>query len=175
MIHQLAQCCGMVSSESCPFNINQGEKQGAILSPLIYSLFINRHLVALEQSGLGVKIGSVYCTQMTLPSMHPLLKNCRLWWTLCHEREIPHQPQVFGSNCLPTTTWTIKGQKVKAVKEHLHLGILRSTAPSTSSRTSHHINLGQSSFFALNQARTKFRYLHPIMWWSEDIVSFSSY
>ena len=38
----------------------------------------------------------------------------------------------FGSNRLPTTTWTIKGQKVEGVKEHLHLGILRSTAPSLS-------------------------------------------
>jgi len=25
---------------------------------------------------------------------------------------------VFGSNLLPTTNWTIKGQKVEAVKEH---------------------------------------------------------
>ena len=37
-------------------------KQGAILSPLFYSLFVNELLVALEKSGLGVKIGSVYCS-----------------------------------------------------------------------------------------------------------------
>ena len=52
---------------------------------------------------------------------------------------------VFGSNRLSTTTWTIEGQKVEAVKEH-HLGILKSTASSTTSRISHHVNLGQSSF-----------------------------
>ena len=37
-------------------------KQGAILSPLFYSLFVNELLVALEKSGLGVKIGIVYCS-----------------------------------------------------------------------------------------------------------------
>ena len=47
--------------QSRPFNINQGVKQGAILSPLLYNLFVNELLVTLEQSGLGVKIGSVYC------------------------------------------------------------------------------------------------------------------
>ena len=40
--------------------------------------------------------------------------------------------------------------------------MLRSTAPSTSSRTSRHINLGQSSFFALNRVGTRFGCLHPI-------------
>ena len=69
---------------------------------------------------------------------------------------------MFGSNRLPTTTWTIKGQKVEAVKKHLHLGILRSTAPSTTSRTSRHINLGRSSFFVLNRTGTRFGCLHPI-------------
>ena len=69
---------------------------------------------------------------------------------------------VFGSNRLPTTTWTMKGQKVEAVKEHLHLGILRFTASSTTSRTSRHVNLGRSSFFALNQTGTRFGCLHPI-------------
>ena len=31
------------------------------LSPLIYSLFVNVLLVTLEQSGLGFKLGNVYC------------------------------------------------------------------------------------------------------------------
>ena len=51
---------------------------------------------------------------------------------------------------------------MEAVKEQLHLGILRATASSTSSRTSHHINLGRSSFFVLNRVGTRFGCLHPI-------------
>ena len=43
-----------------------------------------------------------------------------------------------------------------------HLGILRSTSPSTLNRTLRQINLGRSSFFALNRAGTRFGCLHPI-------------
>ena len=48
------------------------------------------------------------------------------------------------------------------VKEYLHLGIIRSTLLSTANRTSRHINLGQSSFFAPNRTGTRFGCLHPI-------------
>ena len=141
--------------QSRPFNINQGVKQGAILSPLLYSLFVNELLVTLEQSGLGVKIGSVYCgalmyaddlaliasSAQELQAMMDIVFQYATKWRYCIN-PLKSKVLVFGSNHLPTTTWTIKGQKVEAVNKHLHLGILRSTAPSTSSRTSRHINLG---------------------------------
>ena len=47
--------------QSHPFNIKQGVKQGAVLSTLLYSLFVNDLLVELEQSGLGVKMGNIFC------------------------------------------------------------------------------------------------------------------
>jgi len=47
--------------QSRTFCIKQGVKQGAILSLLLYSLFVNDLLVTLEQLGLGVRIGNVYC------------------------------------------------------------------------------------------------------------------
>ena len=132
-------------------------------------------LVTLEQSGLGVKIGSVYCgapmyaddlalIASSADELQAMLDIVSQYATKWRYRINPLKSKVllFGSNRLPTTTWTIKGQKVEAVKEHLHLGILRSTAPSTSSRTSRHINLGRSSFFALNRVGTRFGCLHPI-------------
>ena len=42
-------------------HIKQGVKQGAVVSLLLYSLFVNDLLVKLEQSDLGVRIGSVFC------------------------------------------------------------------------------------------------------------------
>ena len=133
--------------QSRPFNINQGVKQGAILSPLLYNLFVNELLVTLEQSGLGVKIGSVYCgapmyaddlaliasSADELQAMLDIVSQYATKWRYCIN-PLKSKVLLFGSNRLPTTTWTIKGQKVEAVKEHLHLGILRSTASSTSSR-----------------------------------------
>ena len=129
--------------QSRPFNINQGVKHGAILSPLLYNLFVNELLVTLEQSGLGVKIDSVYCgTPMytddlaliasSADELQAMLDIVSQYTTKWRYRINPLKSKVllFGSNRLPTTTWTIKGQKVEGVKEHLHLGILRSTAPS---------------------------------------------
>ena len=51
----------MVSNLCHPFSIKQGVKQGAVLSPLLYSLFVNYLLVELEHSGLGVRIDSIFC------------------------------------------------------------------------------------------------------------------
>ena len=161
--------------QSRPFNINQGVKQGAILSPLLYNLFVNKLLETLMQSGLGVKIGSVYCgapmyaddpalIASSADELQAMLDIVSQYTTKWRYRINPLKSKVFlfGSNHLPITTWTIKVQKVEVVKEHLHLGILRSTAPSTSSRMSRHINLCRSSFFALNRVGTRFGCLHPI-------------
>lgn len=50
-----------VGEQSHSFSIRQGVKQGAVLSPLPYSLFVNDFLVELEHSALGVRIGSIFC------------------------------------------------------------------------------------------------------------------
>ena len=42
-----------------PFNVNQGVRQGGILSTDLYKLYINPLLDRLETSGLGLKIGNI--------------------------------------------------------------------------------------------------------------------
>ena len=42
-----------------PFNVNQGVRQGGILSTDLYKLYINPLLDRLEASGLGLKIGNI--------------------------------------------------------------------------------------------------------------------
>ena len=37
------------------FNIHQGVKQGGVLSPLLYSIYLNDLLIELQQSKLGVR------------------------------------------------------------------------------------------------------------------------
>ena len=41
-------------------NIIQGVKQDRVLSPLLYSLYVNDLLVELESLGLGARLGNVY-------------------------------------------------------------------------------------------------------------------
>ena len=48
-----------------PFNVNQGVRQGEILSTDLYKLYINRLLDRLETSGLGLIIGNISVSNTT--------------------------------------------------------------------------------------------------------------
>ena len=41
------------------FNVEQGVAQGCSLSPILFSVFINGLLVAVEQAGLGIELSDV--------------------------------------------------------------------------------------------------------------------
>ena len=43
------------------FPVLQGVRQGAILSPLLYCIFVDELLDNLRASGYGAKVGEVYC------------------------------------------------------------------------------------------------------------------
>ena len=45
---------------SRPFEVKRGVKQGSLVSPLLYKLYINNLLDGLSSSELGAKIGSIY-------------------------------------------------------------------------------------------------------------------
>jgi len=137
-----------VGEQSHPFSIKQGVKQGAVLSPILYSLFVIDLLVELEHSGLGVRIDNIFCgapmyaddltliasSPEDLQSMIDIVAQYAAKWGY---RLNPHKSKVlvFGSKTPPSTTWTIKGEKLDVVKEYLHLGIFRSTSTSTLNRT----------------------------------------
>ena len=151
--------------QSHSFNIKRGAKQGAVLSPLLYSLFVNDLLVQLEQSGFGVRMGNTFCgapmyaddltliasSPEDLQSMIDIVAQYAKKWRYCLNPQ-KSKVVVFGSKAPPPfTSWSINVEKLEAVKKYLHL---RSTSPSTLNRTLRHINLGWSSFFALNRAGT---------------------
>ena len=46
---------------STSFPIYQGVRQGAILSPLLYSIFVDKLLNLFTTSGLGVTIDTIHC------------------------------------------------------------------------------------------------------------------
>ena len=49
------------SSISHPFPIHQGVRQGAVLSPLLYSIFVNDLLLHLSSSGHGTSVNGIFC------------------------------------------------------------------------------------------------------------------
>ena len=43
-----------------PFNVSNGVRQGGVLSPLFFSIYIDELLIKLKKSGFGCTIGSYY-------------------------------------------------------------------------------------------------------------------
>ena len=58
------------------FNIQQGVRQGGILSPFLYKTYINPCLVELKRRGLGLCIGTVFCGCLTCADDLAVLSNC---------------------------------------------------------------------------------------------------
>jgi len=53
-----------VGQTSQPFLVNQGVRQGGILSTDLYKLYINPLLIRLEDTGIGFRIGNI-CSNNT--------------------------------------------------------------------------------------------------------------
>ena len=82
------------SKTSRYFPVKQGVCQGAILSPLLYSIFVNDLLHLLSSSGHGVSIGGIFCgspmyaddlaliaeSSAALQSMFDLVHNFSIQW-----------------------------------------------------------------------------------------------
>ena len=45
---------------SDPFNVSNGVKQGGVISPLLFSIYIDNLFAALKQLGLGCHVGLTY-------------------------------------------------------------------------------------------------------------------
>jgi len=152
------------SRSSRPFSINQGVKQGAILSPLLYTIYLNDLLIELQQSNLGVKIGDIYCgapaytddlalvastpeeLQKTLDNGHAYSNNWRY-----RLKASKSKIMIFGE-------WPTPGDSGGVYSPWYHQ-ILQRTA---TARTSCQISTARSSFFALNRAGSRFGCIHPV-------------
>ena len=55
---------------SASFHINCGVRQGGVLSPVLFSVYVDELIVKSRSSGYGIYIGSLFCgcifIQMTL-------------------------------------------------------------------------------------------------------------
>ncbi len=117
-------------------------RQGAILSPSLYCLFVDELLDILTSSGLGVKIGGSYCgapmyandialiaeSAEELQSMLDIVENyARKWrYQLNSEKSVV---MVFGESARSRSVarchraWYLGGSQIHEVDEHHHLGV----------------------------------------------------
>ena len=156
------------------FTINQGVKQGGILSPFLYSLFVNDLLKELAVSGYGVSVDDLftgapmYADDLALISSSSADLQNLLEIVFHYSRRWKYQLNVsktkilvFGSRIPPAPQWSLGDGLVTVESEHFHLGVLRSVTNSMS-RTLHHLSNGRSSFFALYKYGARFGCLHPV-------------
>ena len=123
--------------ESRPFNLNNGVKQGAVLSAPLFALYIDDLLNQLNTSKKGCHIGQIcanafgYADDIVILS--PTCKALRLLIEICekyaNEHMIKFNPDkctllIFSDPnfCIKDINISISGSKIKNVKNEKHLG-----------------------------------------------------
>ena len=169
------------SSISRPFPIQQGVRQGSILSPLLYSIYVDNLILTLEASGYGTSINNIYCgaimyaDDLALISDSPQGLQSMLDIVSIYADEWRYKFNasksailVFGESPSsrrtnrPARTWHISRAAIPEKDTHKHLGILRTVSQSNLPRIIKRCKAGRSAFFALNAVGSRFGCLHPL-------------
>ncbi len=71
------------------FNVTNGVKQGGVLSPSLFGVYINGMLLQLKESGIGCHIGDVYCGGLgyadDLTLLVPPIKGLKKMFHVCEK------------------------------------------------------------------------------------------
>ena len=176
----LQSCIKWSGGFSEPFPIHQGVRQGALLSPLLYSLFINDLLSDLEESGVGIYINSIFCgtptyaDDMSLVAQDPVDLQVMLdiasrysynWQYTFNPSK--SKVMVFGESSVSRKrnrsdrSWFINSFLIAETDTWVHLGITLSVSRSSLYHTLHSISSARSAFFSLQSIGSRFGCLHP--------------
>ena len=147
-----------------PYSVQQGVRQGAVLSTELYKLYINSLLDQLDAQQMGIVIGSsqvgsptcaddVLLMATNLQGCQQMLDEAALYADRHHYSLHPSKSimAVFNSGCRSSTQpLLLKDQPMKIVTTFSHLGITRDTA-STSMSTCirERTQLGQKTVYSL--------------------------
>ena len=159
----------------------QGVRQGEVLSPFLYCIFVDELLDILTVSGLGVSISGLYCgapmyaddlvlvasTPKELQAMLDVVERYASRWrySLNADKSVV---MVLGESsrtrslARSTRKWTLGAESIKEVDEQHHLGILRTVHSTNIFHTIEKCTSGWSAFFALSSIGSRFGCLHPL-------------
>ena len=89
--HSSSSCYLLNGERSRVFRIRQGVRQGAILSPLLYSVYVDDFLAQLDDGAIWLALSTVHppCMQMTSHLSPILMTTCSLSWTLYRGMQVP--------------------------------------------------------------------------------------
>ena len=166
-------------SISRAFPILQGVRQGALLSPLMYAIYINDLLIELEACQFGVRIGSLFCGSPTyaddmslvapsdveLQQMLDIAGMYAYKWQYTFNAN-KSKVMVFGESAASrrelrkSRLWYISGSIIAESDSISHLGITLSLSGSSLNHTMKSISLARSSFYSLHSVGPRFGCLH---------------
>ncbi len=130
-------------TEKCPFSeyftICNGVKQGGVISPVLFCIYIDGLLIELENSGVGCYMGSVFAGTFgyaddlklltpTIRAMSKMVIICEQYVTrydgMCNAKK----SQVIIYSCsakkVPNPNITVNGKIVDVAQSVIHLGYL---------------------------------------------------
>ena len=149
------------------FPVEQGVRQGGILSADLYKLYINDLLDRMVQSGAGGHIGDIPCNAPTCADdMTTLSETENELQTLCNvaydyscmERYLlqptksvvlPVQNGTKANRQPVTHSWTLGNDKMPVVNEATHVGIRRSQKPSPEASIQENITKARKTLYGL--------------------------
>lgn len=121
------------NSMSLHFSTANGVKQGGVLSPILFSIYIDEMLTRLCMSGFGCMIGHKYYgavgyaddISLVAPSIYALNKMCDICLKFAYEYDLQFNPakcQLIKYGSGTDCPFYFDGLKVKHSKKGLHLG-----------------------------------------------------
>ena len=95
---------------SSKFHVTNGVKQGGVLSPLLFAVYIDKLLVKLKKSGIGCHIGKTFAGAFGYADdiilLSPTVNSIKSLYNMCHEfgREFdikfnPEKSQFLSYGC----------------------------------------------------------------------------
>lgn len=117
------------------FPTSNGVKQGAVISPILFGIYIDELLVRLKKAGYGCWIGHLFCgafsyaddVSLVAPNLYCLKMMCNVCSTFAKDFSLTFNPSKcklinFGKD--DNIRFHFDGQKVEVVREGTHLGHL---------------------------------------------------
>ena len=143
LVTYLGQSCFVRwnSQDSSPFSVQNGVRQGAVLSPILFSLYVNELIEILRASGMGCHVGQMYFGIVAYADDILLLAPRRdvLQSMVKISEEYMNQHRIsfsttktkclyFGSNKELIKKINVAGSEIEWSKNAVHLGITLSEA-----------------------------------------------
>jgi exonuclease III len=163
-------CVNWSESNSDYFPISNGVKQGGILSPVLFTVYMDELLNRLKHSGVGCYIGNVFCgavayaDDLTLmaPSkfaIHFMLDICKKY---AHDYDVtfnPHKSQLLIYNDIPNVNHfdlKMNNESIIVYNDVKHLGTTIGHMPNE-----HRVhNVVKDLYRRVNHVRNQFKFAH---------------